>query len=330
MNIFAYEHITGGGMLGVPLPASLALEGRMMRDALVRDLIRVHGVQVMTLYDHRVAPPIAATQSEIVRDAPRWRAAMRGLIESSDAVWPIAPETGGELELLSRSILDAGQRLIGTEPETVRISASKRETHRLLVQHGIASVPTFRADEPHPSLGGPWVAKPDDGCGCEHTRLFTQADHAQRWIASRPDAARFVLQPYVGGEPLSLCALARSGIGWLLCVNRQRVQVRDGVFSYNGTQVNALPDPEGMFAALVTRIARAMPGLSGYFGVDVILSEDGPRVVDVNARLTTSWVGLRAALGFNPAKLVLDLLAEDGTFEMPMRGSTAIDVELPV
>jgi predicted ATP-grasp superfamily ATP-dependent carboligase len=88
-------------------------------------------------------------------------------------------------------------------------------------------------------------------------------------------------------------------------------------------------EPEGTFAALVTRVARAMPGLAGYFGIDVILSEDGPRVVDVNPRLTTSWVGLRAALGFNPAKLVLDLLAEDGTFEMPMRGSISIDVELP-
>lgn len=329
MNIFAYEHITGGGMLGGPLPASLALEGRMMRDALVRDLVRLQGVQVMTLYDHRVAPPIAATQSEIVRDATRWRTAMQALIESCDAVWPIAPETGGALERLSRSILDAGQRHIGTDPETIRIAASKRETHRLLVQHGIASVPTFRPDEPHPAQGGPWVAKPDDGCGCRHTRLFTQADHAQRWIASRPDAARFVLQPYVGGEPLSLCALAREGIGWLLCVNRQRVQVRDGVFSYTGTQVNALADTDGMFAALVARVARAMPGLAGYFGIDVILSEDGPRVVDVNPRLTTSWVGLRAALGLNPARLVLDLLSDAGTFEMPVRGSTSIDVELP-
>lgn len=329
MNIFAYEHITGGGMLGGSLPASLALEGRMMRDALVRDLVRVPGVQVMTLYDHRVAPPIAATQSEIVRDASRWRAAMRALIESSDAVWPIAPETGGELERLSRSVLDAGQRLLGSAPEAIQVAASKRETHRLLTQHGIASVATFRPDEPHSSFGGPWVAKPDDGCGCEHTRLFTQVDHARRWIASRPDAARFVLQPYVGGEPLSLCALARNGIGWLLCINRQRVHVRDGVFAYTGTQVNALPDEDGALAALVTRVARALPGLAGYFGIDLILSEDGPRVVDINPRLTTSWVGLRAALGFNPAKLVLDLLGDEGMFEMPMRGNTSIDVELP-
>lgn len=329
MNIFAYEHITGGGMLGGSLPASLALEGRMMRDALVRDLVRVPGVQVMTLYDHRVAPPVAATQSEIVRDPPRWRAAKRALIESSDAVWPIAPETGGELERLSQSVLDAGQRLLGSAPETIRIAASKRETHRLFTQNGIPSVPTFRPDEPHSSFGGPWVAKPDDGCGCEHTRLFAQADHARRWIASRPDAARFVVQPYVGGEPLSLCALARDGIGWLLCVNRQRVHVRDGVFTYTGTQVNALPDEDGAFAALVVRVARAMPGLAGYFGIDLILSEDGPRVVDVNPRLTTSWVGLRTALGVNPAKLVLDLLGDEGAFEMPVRGNSSIDVELP-
>lgn len=107
------------------------------------------------------------------------------------------------------------------------------------------------------------------------------------------------------------------------------MHVRDGVFTYTGTQVNALPDEDGAFAALVVRVARAMPGLAGYFGIDLILSEDGPRVVDVNPRLTTSWVGLRAALGVNPAKLVLDLLGDEGAFEMPMRGNTSIDVELP-
>ncbi len=329
MNIFVYEHITGGGLIGSPMPASLATEGRMMRDALMRDLVAVPGVEIVTLRDARIAPPPEPVQSIVLSDRAQWDSAFDVIAAKADAVWPIAPETGGILERLSRRIGRAGRPLIGSSAEAVHVAASKRETHRALVACGVASVTTFSLDANPPDSPGPWVAKPDDGCGCADTYCFPDRSAALRWAMSRADASRFVLQPHVAGEVLSLCVLARDARAWLLCVNRQRMQLRDGAFVFTGTEVNAIADHGGDFTGLAQAVVAALPGLRGYCGIDVIQTPSGPMVIDVNPRLTTSWVGLGRALRLNPAALVLDLFANDG-FTLPAIGGTVIDVRVGV
>ena len=54
-------------------------------------------------------------------------------------------------------------------------------------------------------------------------RLFADLRAAVHWLESRGDAPRYVLQPYMQGEPLSLSALAREGRAVLLSVNRQDI-----------------------------------------------------------------------------------------------------------
>nr|WP_269902909.1 ATP-grasp domain-containing protein [Xanthobacter dioxanivorans] len=51
-------------------------------------------------------------------------------------------------------------------------------------------------------------------------------------------------------------------------------------------------------------MAEAFPGLAGIFGIDILLTPDGPVVVEVNPRLTTAYAGLGPALGRNPAGLL--------------------------
>jgi predicted ATP-grasp superfamily ATP-dependent carboligase len=52
-------------------------------------------------------------------------------------------------------------------------------------------------------------------------------------------------------------------------------------------------------AELARRAARALPKTTGYIGIDLVLGNDprasGDVVIEVNPRLTTSYVGLRAA-----------------------------------
>jgi predicted ATP-grasp superfamily ATP-dependent carboligase len=62
--------------------------------------------------------------------------------------------------------------------------------------------------------------------------------------------------------------------------------------------------------------------------VDLIETAGGPVVVEVNPRLTTSYAGLRRAIGLNAAELVLGLPASLETSSEPMRESRFIEVEL--
>jgi tyramine---L-glutamate ligase len=308
VKIFVYEHITGGGCLGAPLADGLLPEALLMLRALAADLAGIESTDVIGLRDHRLPASSLPASWVAVRSHSYWQASVDETIRTSDATWPIAPETGGILEDISRRVLGAGRTLLGSSPEAVSVAASKHATAQFLQSAGVPVVPTFRIDDRPEGGDQAWVAKPDDGCGCEDVRLFAELRAAVTWIDSCADAQRYVLQPYIPGEAFSLSALASDGRGLVLSVNRQRIAMREGSFHYHGSTVNALPDADGRFQKLTQNIVAAIPGLWGYFGVDLIASEAGPVVVDVNPRLTTSYAGLRPGLGINAAEMVLSTL----------------------
>ena len=58
---------------------------------------------------------------------------------------------------------------------------------------------------------------------------------------------------------------------------------------------------------LARRAVEVVPGLQGYVGVDLVLGEH-PQVIEINPRLTTSYVGLRRFVRNNLMRVMLDLL----------------------
>jgi predicted ATP-grasp superfamily ATP-dependent carboligase len=246
----------------------------------------------------------------------------RGLA-ACDAAWPIASESGGMLEQLARATLDAGRVLLGCRPEAIRLAASKRATADLLRERGIEVVPTYALPDPIPPLPGRWVVKPDDGAGCEDTIVVESSAEAVARLAADP--ARLVAQPWIPGDPVSLSLLCAGGACRLLACNRQEISVLDGQVNLRAIQVNAVSDDDGRLARVGERVAAAVPGLWGYVGVDLVLADRGPVVLEINPRLTTSYAALRSALGVNTAALVLGLVGAAGSLPSlePGAGRTA-------
>lgn len=306
----------------------------MMARALLADLAGIPGVCVFTSRDPRLGP-LELGSGMRVGSVMAESGSFARCTMLADAVWPIAPETNGRLESLSRQVLDCGRILLGSSPEAVGVSASKYLTSHAVEKFGIAAAPAFRPNESGAAQQWPgsWVVKPDDGAGCQQTRLFPNWHAAAQWVAANPAAANpgrieFIMQPFVPGEPCSLSMLCRDGEAELLSRNRQRVEIRDSQFHFLGSVVNSLHDGQNDLAGLANRIASAIPGLWGYVGVDFILSEGGAIVLDVNARLTTSYVGLSASLGCNPAALVLGLLDPARPLRVPRASGIKVDVDL--
>jgi predicted ATP-grasp superfamily ATP-dependent carboligase len=321
LRVLVCEFVTGGGFAGAVLPASLAREGDMMLRALVKDLADLPGITVVVTRDGRLpATDLPAEIHRIDAGSDPW-SIWPVLIGLADAVWPIAPETDGILERLSELVLDGSKILLGSRPPAVRLTTSKQRTAKHLAAHEIAVAPTMLllnalADGLPPSTAG-WVVKPDDGAGAEDTLLFRSSAALRRWAATRPDVARFVVQPYLPGAATSLSLLCREGEVTLLSCNSQDVRLDGDRFHYHGGAVGGREDRRAAYAPLAARIAAAVPALWGYAGVDLVESEGGPVVLDINPRLTTSYVGLHRALGVNPAGLVLQLLAEDAAIALP-------------
>jgi predicted ATP-grasp superfamily ATP-dependent carboligase len=197
-------------------------------------------------------------------------------------------------------------RLLGCRPHAVRIAASKHATAAHLAQHGIAVVPTLRPSDPMPRAACA-VAKPDDGVGCEDTRRFDDLGELRRWLEAGRSASH-VVQPWLEGEPASLSMLCLEGRSQLLSCNRQLVEVSREDIRYRGSVLNDMAIHWAAFDTVATQVAQALPGLAGYVGVDVIVNAGKVTVLEINPRLTTSYAGMRRAIGCNPAGLVLDLL----------------------
>jgi predicted ATP-grasp superfamily ATP-dependent carboligase len=56
---------------------------------------------------------------------------------------------------------------------------------------------------------------------------------------------------------------------------------------------------------IALQVARALPGLRGFVGFDLVAAPQGPVVIEVNPRLTCAYVGLSQRLGRNLARDVL-------------------------
>ncbi|MDZ7754227.1 MAG: ATP-grasp domain-containing protein [Gammaproteobacteria bacterium] len=109
------------------------------------------------------------------------------------------------------------------------------------------------------------------------------------------------------GEAASLSLLVADDKVTLLGCNRQRVAVADDGFVLLGCEVNALEGDRGRYEEIARGVVAAMPGLWGYVGVDLMITDEGPMILEVNPRLTTSYVGLSRSLEANVAHMVLTL-----------------------
>ena len=319
-------------MIGSPLPPSLLREGGMMRDALLADVAEVADFAVSLTRDPRCPWPKndrAVKRIEQRIDENGMTLYQRALADV-DAVWPIAPESDHALEQLATVARASGKMVMLSDAVTLALCVSKYQTARVLREAGLSVVPTFRASDPVSPWPGQWVSKRDDGAGGDGIRLWPNSSAAFQVLCSDSQYP-CVIQPCCPGEHLSLSLFCAQGTALLLAVNRQQVSWQDDGVALDGLTVNAIPRETENFQALARQIAQALPGLWGYIGADVIQSEDGAlTVLEINPRLTTSYCGLRDALGINVAKLALRQMQDDPPRALECSRDRSVQLDLSI
>jgi predicted ATP-grasp superfamily ATP-dependent carboligase len=283
MRLFIYEYTCA--RVGADLGHSLRSEGRAMLAAVLDDFRRVPGVETATL-------PAGET-----------RAAIAGLACSCDYTLLIAPEFDGLLAERCRWVEEAGGRLLGPSSSAVRLTADKLRLSRHLGAAGVPTPPCTRFPGPAPF---PAVLKPRDGAGSQATFLVRGPDELTRCrerAAAEGWRGELVLQPFVPGTAASVALLLGPGRCVPLLPAAQHLS-DDGRFRYLGGRV---PLPAGLgerAVSLAGRAVAAVPGLRGYVGVDLVLGDED-QVIEINPRLTTSYIGLRALADTNLAEAML-------------------------
>lgn len=297
-----------------------------MRDALLRDLLQISNLTILTTHDARLPTPAqqALIASQAINDkTDEWKV-WDTCISQCDAAWIIAPETDGILLRLTEMIAHHNKVLLGCGSNAIKQCASKEASYQLFNTLPYLTPVTYRwqawqALHASQQLGA-WVCKQDDGAGAEDSACFENINPLNTFMQSRQHS--HVVQPYVQGQTASLSMLCKQGKAWLLSANLQKTErtaspnMGGTQFIYTGSIVNGMVEHWQAFEEIAQQIAHALPDLSGYVGVDVIVNDQSIWLLEINPRLTSSYPALAEATGCNPAQLVIDLICKND-FKMP-------------
>jgi hypothetical protein len=363
VRVFLYEYVSGGGTWGAargtagasssgPPNGSLLVEGAAMIRSLAADFARVEGFEVVALRDVRLSDfSFPDCRVHDVANADRERRLIIEQARSADWTVLIAPECDGALLEKCRWAEQAGARLLSPSSAFIEIAGDKHRTAERLASAGVR-VPAgiaIRAGEPLPDeFDYPAVLKPRLGAGSEEVRLVRGPyEHVARERREREKResheaqhVEFRLERFCSGTPASVAILCGPREYVALPACRQLLS-DDGLFRYLG---GGLPLHEAWnkrASDLAVSAVRALPPAIGYVGVDLVLGarDDGRDdvVIEVNPRLTTSYVGLRASCRGNLAQAMLnvaqgkpaDLSFAAESVEFTADGATRISATTP-
>lgn len=345
MRVFISEYLCSGALAGTELPPSLLQEGRAMRDALLADFAALPQVDVLTTHDPRVPPldgirSLSATSPEAEAALFRQLASdcdaacviapelngilterVRLLAELSPRPLNASPEavatTADKLALAAR-LSQAGVPTIPTTSAKESVVDTLRHWDRFCAEHSIAPLPAIL--KPRFGAGSQAIHL----CRTEHELREHLQAHRQT-VNSDLEWQQLVIQPFITGRALSVAALAAQGhsppthtpppdrahsercTAEIFPIGEQRLS-RDGRFTYLGGQIPAPGVEREPICELIASSLRTVPGLHGYIGWDLLVPAerpDAPLVVEINPRLTTSYIGYRKLTRDNLAARLL-------------------------
>jgi len=311
MRVLIHEYFCCGGMAGRPLDSGLLAAGGGMLRGLVEDF-HAAGQDVAVVLDNRV--PLRLPGRVITLDAVSAQASLDAFdhaLTTVDAALVVAPEHDDILPSLLERVEQAGVINLGSASAAVRFVSDKHSLAQRLSIAGI-TVPAgaLGLEHAHRMLEtfGAIVTKPNRGAGCIDTHVCRSAAD----LASLPHRNDWLVQEHVPGLTASAAfILPRSGRPIPLRAGTQGIGVeRDseaGRLNYSGGQLPLRPDLESRAIGLGLAALEHMTGLHGYVGIDLILGErpEQDTLIEINARPTVAYAGLRRLADFNIANLIL-------------------------
>jgi predicted ATP-grasp superfamily ATP-dependent carboligase len=308
MRVFVYEYMTATGTGRDPgLPEhGMYLEGRAMRDAVVEDFERI-GTQEVFTFPNKASPVDSKWFEEVCR--------------FSDWTLIIAPESDGALLSCLASVEWASGHLLGPSRDAIQLTSDKLALANHWRTHEVPT-PATTDREPTACEAFPVMWKPQDGAGSTNTFLLNSALDATRakaQLATQEHPSAMILQEFVPGRAASVAFLCGPRGNVPLLPTFQLLS-DDGRFKYQGGELPIPPALASRAVKLASRAVEGVSGLLGYVGVDLVLgdAEDGSRdyAIEINPRLTTSYIGLRAVADFNLAEAMLKVARGEETGEL--------------
>ena len=278
MKILVAEYASALGLGG-----TVELEGRAMLAALVKSFARS---------GHDVVYPTGGLkldegQGVLIKTEEDFEAL---LVEKADAGLLIAPD-GMQPHLLQ--ILERNMVNLGASPAAAALAADKLLCTKALAKAGVPVAEIVEKPDPVEKGCQRYVVKPRTGCGSEGVRITSYARAGPGEIVTRYHEGLHLSASFILGRE-----------GFLpLTINRQIMDFSGQGPKYQGSQVPYRTPRADEIWAEAKKASEAL-NLHGYAGIDFVLGEE-PRAVDVNARPTSSIMGIVRVMKEEIGELIL-------------------------
>lgn len=327
MKIAIYEYVSGGGYAQQPIPAGLLAEGYGMLRSLAADFKAV-GHEVTVLLDERISklnPPLDADFTVPIVYSSEPQKFLSNISRVNDAVYVIAPETSQILQGLVKGIEVNGKVSLNCTSDAIEKVSNKATLNQYLNKAQITTPKTLllnfkddvakTAKRINQELTYPIVLKTLDGAGCSGMSIIKTEEALNTAISKlqkNSAAPQFIVQNFINGLPASVSVISNGKKAIAISLNKQQIILAQPTeeSQYIGGCVPLEHPLSAKACSIAEKLVESIDGLRGYVGVDVVLSEDVVYVVDVNPRLTTSYVGLHAVADFNVAQALLEAVTE--------------------
>ncbi|MFM9196516.1 MAG: ATP-grasp domain-containing protein [Planctomycetia bacterium] len=313
MHVLLYEHFCSGGLAGRRTDEGLLTEGAAMLRALAEDF-QATGHTVSVLLDERLDWPLPGRIVPVATASPREAiGAVDRSLAAADAALVVAPESDGLLPATIARVERAGVINLGSPSGTVGAVSDKHALAARLAAQGVRTPPGqlgLGAAADLLAKHGELVIKPNRGAGCVDTFVCrSPAD-----LASLPQRSDWLVQPRCAGIAASVAfVLPRCGPPIPLRAGTQAVRLESGDaarpsrFTYSGGRLPLEETLEARAIRLGLQAIGHLSGLHGFVGIDLVLgatpAED--TLIEVNARPTVAYVGLRRLARFLIPDLIL-------------------------
>ena len=299
-SILLIEYFLSGGSLH--LASSLLIEGYAMVKAACQALSQA-GWETVVLVDERLLPYVELQSSKLLPVRPGGLLTCLHGLQGFDAALAIAPPMEGAHASLVEALEEAGVEPLGPSSRELEAVLDKHGQVETLSRKGVPVPKTELVDELEParlrelasSLSYPLVFKPRLGAGCEGLFVAYSWRDVEEAVKHGWVAEGYLAQEALEGVHASASVFSDGSKAWSPCLNAQLVEWGRRP-SYEGG-LAPLSHPLAEEGVEVAVEAVEALRLRGYVGVDLVLTNEGPYVVEVNPRLTTSIVSLIDLMG---------------------------------
>ena len=299
MDILVYEQILGEEF-SKNTPKSLIKEAKLIIGSLVNDLNEYFPNSKISFLTNKKYKNISKNYSVYIRDYEKNIIDNITMYENTfDNVIILAPEENLNLYKIVKELENRNIKLLNCSSSFINIA-----TNKILFYESIKNLPDNKIktylNYSEINNEHPVIAKKIDGIGAEESYIFkNKKDICDNSHLLTPG---HFFQEYVNGAVIGINIASNNNKFNIISINEQNYKI----FSKRSLKLDSIHMGKynhlhNKFQNLINNLMKNFIGYNGFFGIDAILTSSNEIFfLEINPRLTTSYVGLKETTGFNP------------------------------